>query len=124
MTHTRPSGTGWVTGQHGKPVEIMADPPGDGIGPDLTPPDAVPGMDAKELKRLQRDHRDAVKAVNTNALSEDGPDLHETPEVEPTPHPFPDARVSEPQDPTPELPDDSRETKAAAKDPREGRGKS
>lgn len=125
MTHTRPSGTGWVTGQSGEPVTTIADPPGDGIGPDLTPPDRIEGQDPKEFRRLARDHEKAVKEINTNALSEDTPELHETAEVEPTPHPFPDARVSEPQDPAVELPDDPREQKpAAAKDPREGRGKS
>lgn len=124
MTHTRPTGTGWVTGQQGEPVTVLADPPGDGIGPDLTPPDKVPGMDAGEYKRLEKDHRAAVKAIGAGYDGDAQPELFETPEVEPTPDPFADARVSEPQDPTPELPEDTRETKAAAKDPREGRGKS
>lgn len=61
MSHARPLGTGWVAGQPGTPIEVQADPPGDGIGPDLTPPDAVSGMDPKELKRLRRDHERAVK---------------------------------------------------------------
>jgi hypothetical protein len=113
-----------VTGQQGEPVTVLADPPGDGIGPDLTPPDKVPGMDAGEYKRLEKDHRAAVKAIGAGYDGDAQPELFETPEVEPTPDPFADARVSEPQDPTPELPEDARETKAAAKDPREGRGKS
>src|SRR3954464_10641672 len=62
MSHTRPTGTGWATGQTGEPVEVQADPPGDGIGPDHTPPDAVSGLDAKEVRRLQRDHRELTKA--------------------------------------------------------------
>lgn len=108
MTHTRPTATGWVTGQQGEPVTVLADPPGDGIGPDLTPPDEVPGMDPKELKRLQRDHEKAVKqAGKPSTLRESEPELFETQHDEPTPSPFP-------------APPDPREQEAAASDPREG----
>lgn len=62
MSHTRPTATGWVSGQQGEPVQVQADPPGDGIGPDHTPPDEVAGIDAKEARRLQRDHRELTKA--------------------------------------------------------------
>lgn len=62
MSYPRPHGLGWGEGQRATPVEIQADPPGDGIGPDHTPPDAVPGLDAKEVRRLQRDHRELSKA--------------------------------------------------------------
>jgi hypothetical protein len=114
VTHTRPTGTGWVAGQQGEPVEILADPPGDGIGPDLTPPDNVPGLDPKELKRLQRDHERAVKdAGKATTLDEGEPELFETQHDEPTPSPFPKPPSEDP-----------REQKAAAQDPREGSGKS
>lgn len=126
MTHTRPSGTGWVTGQQGEPVTTIADPPGDGIGPDLTPPDRIESQDPAEYKRLVKDHKAAVKEINSNVLREPEPELNETAEVEPTPYQFDSGHPSswEPADPTPELPDDPREQKPAAKDPREGGGKS
>jgi len=116
VSHTRPAGTGWVTGQHGEPVEVQGDPPGDGIGPDLTPPDQIEGQDAKEFRRLQREHEKAMKTIGTNVLSENAPELHETAEVEPTPHPFPDARATGPQDPATEV-EDPREQTAPASDP-------
>lgn len=62
MSHTRPHGLGWAEGQRADPVEVQSDPPGDGIGPDHTAPDAVPGQDPKEVRRLQRDHRELLKA--------------------------------------------------------------
>jgi hypothetical protein len=108
VIHTRPTATGWVAGQQGEPVEILADPPGDGIGPDLTPPDEVPGMDARELKRLQRDHERAVRqAGKPSVLREDAPELFETQHDEPAPSPFPP-------------PPDPREQETATADPREG----
>jgi hypothetical protein len=78
MSHTRPSGTGWVSGQQGEPVEVQADPPGDGIGPDLTPPDAVPGLDAKEVRRLQRDHRELLKASESDRPDVAAPEPNDT----------------------------------------------
>jgi hypothetical protein len=78
MSHTRPSGTGWVSGQQGEPVEVQADPPGDGIGPDLTPPDTVPGLDAKEARRLQRDHRELIKASEGDRPDVAAPEPNDT----------------------------------------------
>ena len=57
----RPHGTGWVDLDH-QPVEIEADPPGDGLGPDLQAPDEVADQDPREFKRLAKDHRAAMKA--------------------------------------------------------------
>lgn len=114
MSHTRPSGTGWVAGQQGEPVEIQADPPGDGIGPDHTPPDRVPGQDPKEYRRLERDHRTTVKEAGGTYDGDAQPELFESAEEPATPHPFSDARATEPQDPATEVrPDDPREGRAA-----------
>lgn len=115
MSHTRPSGTGWVTGQQGEPVEVLADPPGDGIGPDLTPPDAIGSQDPKELKRLEREHRAAVKDVRETAPGEAlvAPEPNDQDPGEPTANPFASARVAEPQDPAVELPADPREGRSA-----------
>ena len=86
MSHIRPTATGWVTGQQGEPVTIQAEPAGDGIGPDHTPPDAVPGLDPREFRRLERDHRALVKGEK---VPEPGtPELHETAPDEPTKNPF------------------------------------
>jgi hypothetical protein len=87
MSHTRPTGTGWVTGQQGEPVETVADPPGDGIGPDLTPPDAVPGLDPRELKRLTKDHREMLKGAES-PYEQPSTDLFETPREPATANPF------------------------------------
>lgn len=78
MSHTRPSGTGWVSGQQGEPVEVQADPPGDGIGPDLTPPDAVAGLDKRELRRLERDHRELAKSSEGDRPSTAAGDPNDT----------------------------------------------
>lgn len=104
MSHTRPNATGWVTGQAGDAVEIQADPPGDGIGPDLTPPDKVDGQDPREYRRLEKDHRAAQKDAAGVYDGGDTPELFESAEEPRTPHPFPDAVVREPQDPQPEDP--------------------
>ncbi len=114
MSHTRPTGTGWVTGQQGEPLEVLADPPGDAIGPDLTPPDQIPGQDKSEYRRLEKDHRQAVKDYARSRPDVGSPELFESPEEPRTPHPFPEASVAEPQDPRVELPPVS--------DPREGKG--
>lgn len=115
MSHTRPSGTGWVTGQQGEPLEVQADPPGDGIGADLTPPDAIPGQDAKEFKRLERDHRAAVKDLRETAPGEAlvSPEPNDQDPGAPTVNPFADARATEPRDPAVELPADPREGRSA-----------
>jgi hypothetical protein len=101
MSHTRPTATGWVTGQQGDPVEVQADPPGDGIGPDHTAPDLVPGLDAKEAKRLQRDHRELLKASEGDR---------------------PSTAADEPNDTVPDPA--QRATFATPFDPREGRQES
>lgn len=113
MSHTRPIGIGWVSGQNGDPVEVVADPPGDAIGPDLTPPDAVDGQDRGELRRLEREHRQALKAVGQPYTDDPGDELHESAEEPRTADPFPDARATEPQDPAGEAPSDPREGQAA-----------
>ena len=99
MSHTRPAGSGWVTGQQGEPVQIQADPPGDGIGPDLTPPDRIEGQDPGEYKRLAKDHKQALKDAGRTYTEDGMPGLNESAEEPATAYPFPDARVSEPQDP-------------------------
>lgn len=109
MSHTRPSGAGWVEGQQGEPVEAMADPPGDAIGPDLTPPDQIPGQDKGEHRRLAKDHRDAVKQAGQVYTDDPGGELHESAEEPRTADPFESARATEPGDPQPE-------------DPRQGKG--
>jgi hypothetical protein len=81
MSHPRPSGTGWIN------VETAIDPPGDGIGPDHTPPDAIPGQDPREAKRLARDHRELTKAGDRPA-EQPTPDLHESAAEPPTANPF------------------------------------
>lgn len=114
MSHTRPTGTGWVAGQQGEPVEIMADPPGDAIGPDLTPPDQIPGQDKAEFKRLEKDHRAAVKDYEQSRTNVGETELYESAAEPATQNPFAAARVSEPQDPRVEVAPDS--------DPRRGKG--
>jgi hypothetical protein len=96
MSHTRPLGTGWVTGQQGDPVEVAADPPGDGIGPDLTAPDNVPGMDRTEARRLVKDHRETIKGAESPYEHPDT-ELFETPREPSTANPFA-ARPTDPRE--------------------------
>jgi len=108
MSHTRPSGAGWVSGLEAEPVEVATEPPGDGIGPDLQPPDRIPGQDGREAKRLATDYRQAVKdtSATPDAIT---PELHESAEEPRTADPFADARAREPQEPATEVPEDPRE---------------
>lgn len=112
MSHTRPTATGWMRGQ-GEPVETLANPPGDGIGPDHTPPDAIDGLDKREAKRLDKDHRERTQSGSVPAEALVSPEPNDGEREPATPHPFPDARATEPQDPAGERPDDPREGRAA-----------
>jgi hypothetical protein len=88
MSPTRPHGLGWAVDN----LEVASEPPGDGIGPDHTPPDAIPGQDPREAKRLARDHRELTKAGD-RPTEQPRPDLHESAAEPPTANPFaPDPR--------------------------------
>jgi hypothetical protein len=77
MSHTRPHGTGWIEGDTFAPIELASEPPGDGIGPDLTAPDVIAGADPRETRRLQRDHRETLKGAES-PYEHPEVELHET----------------------------------------------